>query len=117
MVHGLGHRLQEYLPRTIHSEGLLIRWLTLNYESVSEMSVRELADAAGVSPSTIVGSVIRLAAGVIQTSGRVFSSKLSPRREALLLRFQALKKEIVLRPFSKRLLIGTYLHSRSLSDC
>lgn len=66
MVHGLGHRLQEYLPRTIHSEGLLIRWLTLNYESVSEMSVRELADAAGVSPSTIVGSVIRLAAGVIQ---------------------------------------------------
>jgi DNA-binding MurR/RpiR family transcriptional regulator len=53
-MHGFGHRLQEYLPRATHSEGLLIRWLTLNHESGSKMSVRELAGAAGVSPSTIV---------------------------------------------------------------
>ena len=53
-MRGLKHRLEEYLPRATHSEAMLIRWLSSNLDAASEMSVRELADAAGVSPSTIV---------------------------------------------------------------
>ena len=53
-MRGLKHRLEEYLPRATHSEDMLIRWLSSNLDADSEMSVRELADAAGVSPSTIV---------------------------------------------------------------
>ena len=52
-MRGLKHRLEEYLPRATHSEDMLIRWLSSNLDAASEMSVRELADAAGVSPSTI----------------------------------------------------------------
>ena len=53
-MRGLKHRLEEYLPRATHSEAFLIRWLSSNLDVASEMSVRELADSAGVSPSTIV---------------------------------------------------------------
>lgn len=53
-MRGLKHRLEEYLPRATHSEDMLIRWLSSYLDAASEMSVRELADAAGVSPSTIV---------------------------------------------------------------